>query len=146
MSLHGRFFCSRDLHRTSKDDPVFPSVIVFAFCGSVALSVGTGDARAGQVADEVIGNASRGAALIANYGCGGCHVIPGITGAQGVVGPPLDAIGRRVFIAGVLRNSPENMTAWLEEPQRFAPGNAMPNMGISHQDAQDITAYLYTLR
>jgi cytochrome c2 len=94
----------------------------------------------------VEGDARHGAALIAHYGCGGCHTIPGVTGAKDLVGPPLTAMGRRIFIAGVLRNSPENMMAYLQDPQRFVPGNAMPDMGITHRDAQDITAYLYTLR
>jgi cytochrome c2 len=95
---------------------------------------------------DVAGDASEGAALIRRYGCGNCHTIPGISGADGLVGPPLNNMSRRIFIAGVLRNSPENMMAWIEEPQRFIPGNAMPNMGISRRDAQNITAYLYSLR
>jgi cytochrome c1 len=38
------------------------------------------------------------------------------------------------------------MIAWLKDPQAVVPGNAMPNMGLNDTDAQDITAYLYTLR
>jgi cytochrome c2 len=53
---------------------------------------------------------------------------------------------RRIYIAGVLRNSPANMIAWLQNPQGFVPGNAMPNMSVDHNDARDLTAYLYTLR
>ena len=92
------------------------------------------------------GNADSGAALIRQYGCGSCHIVPGIAGADGLVGPPLTKMGRRVYIAGVLRNSPENMIAWLENPQAVVSGNAMPQMGIDRNQAQDITAYLYTLR
>ena len=51
-----------------------------------------------------------------------------------------------LFIAGRLRSSLNNMTAWLEGPQRLVPGNAMPNMGTNREKAQDMTAYLYTLR
>lgn len=91
------------------------------------------------------GNPSRGASLIAQIGCGGCHTIPGITGAKGLVGPPLNQLGDRVYIAGVLRNTPENLMAWIENPQKIVPNNAMPNMGIPEQDARDIAAYLYTL-
>ncbi len=128
--------------------PIASRALLLAVCASVlALDASSGDAR-GQLAaaGAVAGNPSQGASLIERYGCGGCHMIPGITGAQGVVGPPLIAVGRRVFLAGVLRNSPENMIAYLEDPQRFVPGNAMPNMGITRRDAQDIAAYLYTLR
>ena len=37
---------------------------------------------------------------IAAYGCGACHVIPGVGGAYGSVGPPLTKFARRVYIAG----------------------------------------------
>ena len=92
------------------------------------------------------GDPLRGAQLIQRFGCGGCHIIPGVTGANGLVGPPLTKMGRRVYIAGVLRNSPSNMALWIEHPQAIVPGNAMPEMAISHADSRDITAYLYTLK
>jgi putative membrane protein len=95
---------------------------------------------------KTYGDPTRGAALIVREGCGGCHVIPGIGNAEGVVGPPLAMVGRRVFIAGVLRNSPEAMILWLQHPQSVVPGNAMPEMNLSDRDAADITAYLMTLQ
>ena len=79
-------------------------------------------------------------------GCGGCHSIPGIGNAQGLVGPPLDHIARRTIIAGLLPNTPANMIRWLQSPQSIVPGNAMPNMGLDHKDARDIAAYLYTIQ
>lgn len=90
--------------------------------------------------------AKHGAALIAVTGCGACHAIPGIANADGVVGPPLQGIGRRIYIAGVLRNSPENLARWIAHPQKFVPGNAMPDMDISETDARVMAAYLETLR
>lgn len=87
-----------------------------------------------------------GAALITKLGCGSCHTIPGIVDANGLVGPPLDRIASRQFIAGVLRNTPDNMVEWLRFPQRIVPGNAMPDLGISEADAQRLTAYLETLK
>jgi cytochrome c2 len=99
-----------------------------------------------RAATEVPGDARAGAREAARIGCGACHVIPGITGANGLVGPPLNQIGRRVYLAGLLRNTPDNMVLWLKEPQRIVPGNAMPNMGLTERQARDITAYLYTLR
>jgi cytochrome c1 len=88
----------------------------------------------------------RGADLIIANGCGTCHAIPGIAGARGNVGPPLDHIGTRVFIAGMLRNTPDNMVRWLKNPQAIIPGNAMPNMNLSEAQARDITAYLAGLQ
>lgn len=92
------------------------------------------------------GNPQRGSALIRQNGCGSCHVIPGIEEATGDVGPPLTGVGRRIYLAGVVRNTPEGMVAWLRNPQAVVPGNAMPNMQLDERDARDIAAYLYTLR
>ena len=92
------------------------------------------------------GDVQRGAQLIQRFGCGGCHIIPGVTGAEGLVGPPLIKMGRRVYLAGFLRNSPSNMALWIQHPQIIVPGNAMPDMAISREDLRDITAYLYTLK
>lgn len=55
-------------------------------------------------------------------------------------------MGSRVFVAGILRNTLDNMTLWLRNPQAVVPGNVMPNMGLQEQEARDITAYLYPLR
>lgn len=92
-----------------------------------------------------IGDPEQGAILIDEVGCGSCHMIPGIDAAEGLVGPPLDHMGKRIFIAGLLRNTPANMMTWLRDPQAVVPGNAMPDMGLSETQARHITAYLYTL-
>lgn len=89
--------------------------------------------------------AREGAELIDDLGCGTCHSIPGIKRADGLVGPPLDRMGRRIFIAGRLRNSPANMVTWLRNPQAIEPGTAMPDLGLSEQQARAITAYLHSL-
>jgi cytochrome c oxidase assembly factor CtaG/cytochrome c2 len=95
---------------------------------------------------RVGGDPARGSAVIERVGCGVCHTIPGISGADGLVGPPLNRIGSRDYIAGVLRNKPSNMVRWLKDPQSIVPGNVMPNTGLSDKDARDVAAYLYTLR
>lgn len=91
-------------------------------------------------------DATRGATAIKAYGCGGCHTVPGIEGARGNVGPPLTRIGDRRVIAGMLPNTPPNLQRWIRHPQSVVPGNAMPEMGVSADEARDIAAYLYTLR
>jgi cytochrome c len=92
------------------------------------------------------GDPKRGMALIKQYGCGGCHLIPDVDDATGNVGPPLLHVGTRAYIAGFLSNSPENMSLWIQDPQQVLPGNAMPRMGVTQQDSRDITAFLYTLK
>ncbi|MEF2073614.1 c-type cytochrome [Consotaella aegiceratis] len=95
---------------------------------------------------ELIGDSEIGARRIDDAGCGSCHIIPGIRDAKGLVGPPLDHMARRAYIAGLLRNTPGNMVSWLRSPQAIVPGNAMPDMGLSEQEARDIAAYLATLQ
>jgi cytochrome c2 len=92
------------------------------------------------------GNAQHGKRLIAQFGCGSCHLIPGVENADALVGPPLNSWRKRVYIAGLLRNTPDNLQRWIQHPQQIVPNNAMPDMGISDEQAQDIAAYLYTLR
>ena len=92
------------------------------------------------------GDADRGRHVIQQYACIVCHEIPGIVGASVPVGPPLDNMARRSFIAGVVANTPDNMVRWLRTPERFVPDGAMPDLGVTEQDARDMAAYLYTLR
>lgn len=95
---------------------------------------------------QQFGNAATGAVLIRQVGCGSCHIIPGIRGAQGLAGPPLIHMSHRIYIAGLLRNTPENMVRWLMHPQSIVRGNAMPEMGLTEAQARDIAAYLATLK
>ena len=92
------------------------------------------------------GEPKRGPALIRKYGCGACHNVPGVDGARGMIGPPLDTIASRSYLAGQLPNTPENLLLWIRKPQDVQPGTAMPDMGVTEQDGRDIAAYLYTLR
>lgn len=91
------------------------------------------------------GDPERGRRLIASYGCGTCHIVPGVREARSLVGPPLTAYAERSYIAGNLPNTPENLARWLRYPQQVEPGTAMPNLGVTGADAQDMTSYLYTL-
>jgi mono/diheme cytochrome c family protein len=90
------------------------------------------------------GDPQRAPAHITRYGCGGCHAIPGIQGADGRVAGPLGGLRERVYVGGVLRNTGENLTRWILDPPAFSPGTAMPVTGISEQEARDVAAYLYT--
>jgi cytochrome c len=92
------------------------------------------------------GNADRGKAAIEMYGCGSCHMIPGVRDATGTVGPPLIVWSRRTYIAGEVPNTPEYLVRWIEVPQAIEPGTAMPNLGVTEGHARDIAAYLYTIK
>ncbi|WP_343074101.1 c-type cytochrome [Microvirga zambiensis] len=92
------------------------------------------------------GDPDLGRRLIRQYGCAGCHTIPGASGAQGKVGPTLDGFAARLYIGGVAANSPDILVRWIEDPRSIDPKTAMPATGISHAEARHVAAYLYSLR
>jgi cytochrome c2 len=92
------------------------------------------------------GDPERGPLLALQYGCAGCHAIPGVRGPQGRVGPPLADVGARVYLAGRLANTPDNLIRWIENPRAVDPKTAMPVTGISRSQARDVAAYLLALR
>jgi cytochrome c len=114
---------------------------------SVVVLYGQDAAQARTTAEQIAhGDVDAGKAAIARYGCGACHQIPGVAGAEGAVGPSLAGFGIRSEVAGVLANTPPNLVRWLRFPQQVVPGNGMPDQGITEQEARDISAYLYTIR
>ncbi|HEV7253476.1 MAG TPA: c-type cytochrome [Mesorhizobium sp.] len=91
------------------------------------------------------GVAEQGHRLVHAYGCGACHVIEGVRGARGTVGPSLENYAERSLLAGILPNTPEHLVPWLINPVAFDPQSGMPPMGLSEAEARHIAAYLYTL-
>jgi cytochrome c len=115
-------------------------VVLAPACGSANQA----DAR--EAAAITGGDPSRGPDLLRKYGCQSCHTIPGVVGANGLVGPPLAGIASRSYIAGVLPNAPDNMLRWIRDPKGVDAKTAMPNTGVTPSDARHIAAYLYTLK
>lgn len=89
---------------------------------------------------------ARGREALHQYACTACHVVPGLTGSSPHVGPTLEGFGSRQLIAGTLPNTQENRVEWLLRTQQVKPGTAMPDMQLAPRDAQDIAAFLGTLR
>jgi cytochrome c len=98
---------------------------------------------AGYAADP--GSPKRGKIALEQYACASCHIIPGVIAPAGHVGPTLAGMSGRSIIAGLLANTPESMIEWIRHPQKVSPGTAMPDMGVTDQDAQDMAAYLGSL-
>jgi cytochrome c oxidase subunit 2 len=91
--------------------------------------------------------AEKGADLVATSGCAGCHTISGIAAAQGKVGPNLSHVGSRTTIAaGIMANTDENPTHWLQNPQAVKPGSGMPNLNLRPQDVDTLVDYLHSLK
>ncbi|MBO1077779.1 cytochrome C [Roseomonas sp. 573] len=89
------------------------------------------------------GEPDRAPALLIRYGCGGCHAIPGVPGADGRVAAPLAKLRERVYVGGVTRNTADNLVAWIVDPRALSPRSAMPVTGITPAEARDVAAYLY---
>lgn len=117
-------------------------LVMLGVLGTAACSHGEADAAALTQG----GDAARGKELIRQYGCGSCHTIPRVPGAESIVGPNLQGIATRAYIAGVVPNMPENMMQWIMNPPGIDPKTAMPNLHVTAVDARDIAAYLYTLQ
>lgn len=114
--------------------------IAWALCSGCA-----GDAKR-TAAAMTGGDPDKGKLAIDQRGCGACHTIPGVRGANALVGPPLTQIASRTYIAGVLENTPENMIRWIQNPPEVDPLTAMPNLHVPASEARDIASYLYTLK
>jgi cytochrome c2 len=119
-------------------------VAVLTLAASIACALAS--ACSEKPAPFVRGDAENGRLLLRQFGCGTCHRIPGVATAQGNVGPPLDAIARRVYLAGLLPNTPDNMVRWIRAPQSIDPRTAMPDLQVTDEHARDMTTYLYSLR
>jgi cytochrome c2 len=89
------------------------------------------------------GDPARAPSLLSRYGCAGCHTIPGVPGADGQVGGSLAGIRHRVYIAGVLPNTPDNLIGWIVHPHKYSERTAMPATGINTDEASDVAAWLY---
>ncbi len=119
-----------------------PGVIIFAM---VLCSCAKHD-KVLRAEQATRGSVDRGERLLYSYNCGACHSIPGIAEAKGTVGPPLGGFGNRNYISGSLTNTPENLALWIKDPKQVDSETAMPNLGVTDEQAVDIAAYLYTLR
>jgi cytochrome c2 len=124
----------------------------FSGAAGLALAVATAigaawhlQHRSEAIARAMVGgDLARAPAIMRRYGCTGCHTIPGIAGGDGQVGGPLSGIKHRVYVGGVVPNSPQNLVRWIVSPQAFSPRSAMPATGISEAEARDVATYLYS--
>jgi cytochrome c2 len=133
------------MRRDGKKDALRQGARVAALLLVVILG-GCGRESTEKAVDWTGGSPRKGKDAIRRFGCSSCHTIPGVPGADGLVGPPLTHVASRAYIGGRLVNTPENMRGFIARPHGADPGIAMPEMGIPDQDVRDIAAYLYTLR
>jgi cytochrome c len=122
------------------------TLVFFSFLAAIILTLSACTGEVNGVPEErgsSDASIKLGRQLIASYGCGSCHSIPGVPGADAKAAPPLDQFYQRTYIAGRLPNTWENLMTWIQDPQSVEPGTAMPNLGVTQDEAYDIAAYLY---
>ena len=125
---------------------IFGAFAVLLTLAAGVILIGSCESKQMQVAARITGgNPKSGREKITRYGCPACHEIPGINVAKGRVGPPLEHIASRTYLGGEIPNTPRNMMLWVRTPRTVEPHTAMPDMGVTEDDARDITAYLYSL-
>jgi cytochrome c oxidase subunit 2 len=78
--------------------------------------------------------------------CVYCHAVSG-TNASGTLGPNLSHLASRGMIAsGALENTPENLAAWITNPQESKPGTQMPPTHLKPDSMQALIDYLESLK
>jgi cytochrome c oxidase subunit II len=68
-----------------------------------------------------------GRAAFVEHGCGACHTVRGVPGAEGDMGPDLTHVGSRLLLAGFLEGNVGNLAGWIASAQHLKPGNRMPS-------------------
>jgi cytochrome c oxidase subunit 2 len=90
--------------------------------------------------------AAAGRSAFLAQSCVNCHQVRG-TPAQGHYAPDLTHLmSRQTLASGIVKNSPENLSRWVADPQQIKPGCLMPAFGLGDQEREGIVRYLLTLR
>lgn len=138
------------MNRSNADLPTLRQLLAIGLALAAAAAAGLAtqaiqtNRKTGEVAVALTGgDPSKAPQLMRHYGCAGCHEISGVPGADGKVGGSLAGLKDRVYIGGVVTNSPANLVDWIVDPRRFSPNTAMPATGIRREEARDVAAYLY---
>jgi cytochrome c oxidase subunit 2 len=78
--------------------------------------------------------------------CVNCHPVRG-TAAKGSYAPDLTHLmSRQTLAAGMVPNSPAELSRWIDDPQKIKPGCLMPAFGLTASERDRIVGYLRTLR
>jgi cytochrome c oxidase subunit 2 len=89
--------------------------------------------------------ATAGKAIFAGNACVGCHTIRGVS--AGTLGPDLTHFGARTTLAaGFLSNTSEHVADWVRRAPEMKPGAKMPAFSFSDEQAQQLAAYLTSLK
>lgn len=91
-------------------------------------------------------DAVEGERVFRSNACGSCHAVQG-RGFSAAVAPDLTHVAsRRTLGAGVVQNTPEQLRAWLRDPQAVKPGIHMSSFDLGDAEVSQLLAYLEELR
>ncbi|KZZ83165.1 MULTISPECIES: cytochrome c oxidase subunit II [Bacillaceae] len=94
--------------------------------------------------------AKQGEQLFEEKSCIGCHAVaPADERPEEVrTAPNLGNFGERTKVAGILPHTDENIKKWLENPEKYKPGNKMTGKypKLSGQEIEALTAYMKGLK
>ncbi|MFP5458400.1 MAG: c-type cytochrome [Bacteriovoracia bacterium] len=88
------------------------------------------------------GSTEKGKELIETVGCVGCHMVEGID-------EKWNATGNRkgTYLTGTgSKVDPDWLVSWLKKPSHYQEDTVMPSFRLTDQEANDITAYLMSLK
>ena len=98
-------------------------------------------AQRAPAAAPVDARARHGRQLFELHGCGQCHSVRGVSAGSSRA-PDLTHVASRPWLAaGVLRNQPGAMLAWITSVQQLKPGAQMPSYRHLDGDALDALAH-----
>ncbi len=88
------------------------------------------------------GDAARGAEIVKNVGCLGCHALDektrGEAGPHRTFGQPLQNIGNKTSYAWIYN--------WVRDPKHYSPETYMPDLRLTDAQVADVATYLSTLK
>jgi cytochrome c oxidase subunit II len=94
----------------------------------------------------VLSQAEEGRRVFETTACLNCHTVRGTVG-NGLYGPDLTHLmSRETIAAGAVANTPEELRAWVRDPNALKPGALMPAMQLDERKLDALVAYLLTLK
>lgn len=77
--------------------------------------------------------------------CLSCHAVEA-TDTEPMAGPNLGNFSSRNKLVGIRENNEKYLKEWIQDPEGMKPGNLMPDLGVSDEEADALVEYLYSLQ
>jgi cytochrome c oxidase subunit II len=78
--------------------------------------------------------------------CASCHAIRGLGSGDPSAPDLTHLMSRHALAAGTLKNTPDNLADFIQNPQYTKPESLMPNQNLSAQQLTDVRTYMETLQ